>query len=117
MHTKVLIMAAAGVGWLAASLVAFVIVALVGFLGIGLIGVFIAFASSQVELESGNNAGGAYAADMLLKQTESERQMSPEQRASSRHEQSLVIHSARFFRHFGLGLALIGFGGFAYRYL
>jgi hypothetical protein len=117
MHSKVLMMAAAGVGWLAASLVAFVIVALVDFLGIGLIGVFIAFASSQVELESGNNAGGAYAADMLQKQTESERQMSPEQRASSRHEQSLVIHSARFFRHFGLGLALIGFGGFAYRYL
>jgi hypothetical protein len=49
MHGKVLMMAAAG--WLAASLVAFVIVALVDFLGIGLIGVFIAFASSQVELE------------------------------------------------------------------
>jgi hypothetical protein len=117
MHVKVLMMAAAGAGWLAAALVAFVIVALVDFLGIGLIGVFIAFASSQVELESGNNAGGAYAADMLKRQTESERQMSPEQRAASRHDRSLIVNSARFFRHFGLGLALIGFGGFAYRYL
>jgi hypothetical protein len=116
MNVKVLMMAAAGVGWLAASLMAFVIVALVDFLGIGLIGVFIAFASSQVELESGNNAGGAYAADMLQRQTESERQMSPE-RTASRHDRSLVVNSARFFRHFGLGLALIGFGGFAYRYL
>ena len=83
MHSKVLMMAAAGVGWLAASLVAFVIVALVDFLGIGLIGVFIAFASSQVELESGNNAGGAYGASMIAKQTELERQMSPEQRAAT----------------------------------
>jgi hypothetical protein len=117
MHSKVLMIAAAGVGWLAASLVAFVIVALVDFLGIGLIGVFIAFASSQVELESGNNAGGAYGVSMIAKRTESERQMSPEQRAASRHDRSLVVSSARFFRHFGLGLALIGFGGFAYRYL
>ena len=28
-----------------------------------------------------------------------------------------TANSARFFRHFGLGLALIGFGEFAYRYL
>jgi hypothetical protein len=117
MHTKVLMMAAAGVGWLAASLVAFVIVALVDFLGIGLIGVFIAFASSQVELESGNAAGAAYGASMLPKQTESERQMSLEQRVAGRHDRSLVVRSARFFRHFGIGLALIGIGGFACRYL
>ena len=35
MHGKALMMAATGVGWLAASLVAFVNVALVDFLGIG----------------------------------------------------------------------------------
>jgi hypothetical protein len=54
---------------------------------------------------------------MIAKQAESDRQMSREQRSASRHDRSLVIQSARFFRHFGLGLALIGFGGFAYRYL
>jgi hypothetical protein len=117
MHGKILMMAATAVGWLAASLVAFVIVALVDFLGVGLIGVFIAFVSSQVELESGNTAGGAYGASMIAKQYESERRMSPEQRAASRNERSVVVQSARFFRHFGFGLALIGFGGFAYRYL
>jgi hypothetical protein len=53
MQSKVLVMAATAVGWLAAALVAFVIVALVDFLVVGLIGVFIAFVSSQVELESG----------------------------------------------------------------
>ena len=117
MHVKVLTMAAAGIGWLAASLVAFAIVALVDFLGIGLIGVFIAFASSQVELELGNNAGGAYAADMLQKQTEVGAADVAGATSLQPPRRSLVIHSARFFRHFGLGLALIGFGGFAYRHL
>ena len=54
---------------------------------------------------------------MLGKQQEAERQMSPVQRAAGRNERSLAMQSARFFRHFGLAPALIGFGGFAYRYL
>lgn len=117
MTGKGIVTAVAIVGWIIASLVAFVIVALVDFLGIGLIGVFIAFASSQVELESRQGAGGAYGAGMLGKQQEAERRMSPEQRAAGRNERSLALQSARFFRHFGLALALIGFGGFAWRYL
>jgi hypothetical protein len=117
MHGKFVITAVAVFGWLAASLVAFVIVTLFDFLGIGLIGVLIAFASAQVELDSDTGAGGAYGAGMIAKQVEAERQRSPEQRAAARNERSLVIQSARFFRHFGLALAIIGFGGFAYRYL
>lgn len=117
MSGRFILTAAAALGWIAASLMAFAIVALVDFLGIGLIGVFIAFASSQVELESGHGAGGAYGAGMLGKQQEAERQMSREQRMAGRNERSLTMQSTRFFRHFGLALALIGFGGFACRYL
>lgn len=117
MYAKAIATAAALVGWLLASVAAFVVVAIVDFLGVALIGVFIAFASSQVELETGKSAGTAYGAGMLPKQLEAERQMSVEQRASNRHELSLAVQSARFFKHFGLALAVIGFGGFAYRYL
>jgi hypothetical protein len=117
MTGRFIVTAVAIFGWLAASLVAFVVVALVDFLGIGLIGVLIAFASAQVELDSDTGAGGAYGAGMIAKQAEAERQMSPEQRVASRNERSVAIQSARFFRHFGLALAIIGFGGFAYRYL
>ena len=40
--------------------------------------------------------------------------MSREQRAAQRHEGSLAMKSARFFKHLGMGLTLIGLGGFLY---
>ena len=36
------------------------------------------------------------------------------ERASQRHEQSPAIKTTRFFRNVGIGLTLIGFGGFLY---
>lgn len=117
MYVRTIMVAVILSGWLIAALIAFVIVALVSFLGIALVGVFIAFVSTQVELESGGNAGGAYGASMIQHQANAEREMSREQRAAQRHERSLAVQSARFFRHFGLALALIGFGGFAYNHL
>jgi hypothetical protein len=117
MSGKSVVIAVALAGWFAASLIAFVIVALFDFLGVGLIGVLIAFVATQFELETSAVAGGAYGASMIHHQMEADRQMSPEQRAARRDEHSLVVQSTRFFRHFGMGLALIGFGGFAYTYL
>ncbi len=54
---------------------------------------------------------------MIHHQLEADRKMSPEQRAAKRNEQSLGAQTTRFFRHFGIALAAIGFIGFAYRYL
>ena len=54
---------------------------------------------------------------MIHHQLEADRKMSPEQRAAKRNEQSLAAQTTRFFRHFGIALAAIGFIGFAYRYL
>ncbi len=117
MSGKSIVIAVALAGWFAASLLAFVIVALFDFLGMGLIGVLIAFIATQFELESGGIAGGAYGTSMIHRQLEADRRMSPEQRAATRNEQSLTVQSTRFFRHLGIALAVIGFGGFAYRYL
>jgi hypothetical protein len=117
MSGKSIVIAVALSGWFLASLIAFVIVALFDFLGVGLIGVLIAFVATQFELESGGIAGGAYGASMIHHQLEADRQMSQEQRAARRNERSLSVQSTRFFRHFGIALALIGFGGFAYTYL
>ena len=114
---KTIVAAVAIAGWLVASLAAFVIVALFDFLGVGLIGVLIAFVATQFELESGGIAGGAYGASMIHHQLEADRKMSPEQRAAKHNEQSLAAQTTRFFRHFGIALAAIGFSGFAYRYL
>lgn len=117
MYVKTIAVAVILSGWLVASLIAFVVVALVSFLGIALVGVFIAFVSAQVEMESGGIAGGAYGVGMIQHQVKAEREMSREQRAAQRHERSLAVQSARFFKHLGLALALIGFSGFAYNHL
>jgi hypothetical protein len=117
MSGKSIVIAVALAGWSIAALIAFVIVALFDFLGVGLIGVLIAFVATQFELESGGIAGGAYGASMIHHQMEADRQMSSEQRAAKRTERSLSVQSTRFFRHFGVALAVIGFGGFAYTYL
>lgn len=114
---RTIVTAVAIAGWFLASLAAFVIVTLVDFLGVGLIGVLIAFVATQFELDSGGIAGGAYGSSMIHHQMEADRKMSPEQRAAQRHELAFSAQSTRFFRHFGIALAVIGFGGFAYRYL
>lgn len=108
--------AAAGVGWLAAPVVAFAIVALVDFLGIGLIGMSLAFASAQVERVSQIGAARACGARMIPPQMEAEEQMTPEQRVVGRNDPLRFLQPGPFFRHLGLGLALIGFGGLIYRY-
>jgi hypothetical protein len=117
MSGKSIVIAVAPAGCFVASLIAFVIVALFDFLGVGLIGVLIAFVATQFELESGGIAGGAYGASMIHHQLEADRQMPQEQRAARRNEQAFSVQSTRFFRHIGIALALIGFGGFAYIYL
>ena len=116
MSGKTIVIAVAMAGWFFASLIAFVIVALFDFLGVAFIGVLTAFVATQGELHSGTSTGGTYGASMIRHQT-GEHQSSPERRAAERAEQSLIGQSARFFRHFGIALAIIGFGGFAYRYL
>jgi hypothetical protein len=109
MSGKSIAVTVAIIGWLLASLIAFVIVALVG-----VIGLLIAFISTQFELDSDGAVAGGINSDLLTRQIRAQREMSPEQRAARRTERSLLAQSVNFFRYFGIGLALIGFGGFAY---
>ena len=114
MSGKFIAITVAFIGWFVASLIAFVIVALVGFFGVGIIGLLIVFISTQFELDSDGPVAGGINSDLLARQVQAQRAMSPEQQASRRHEKSSVAQSVNFFRYFGIGLALIGFGGFAY---
>jgi hypothetical protein len=114
MTGKSFVIAVSLIGLLVASLAAFVTVALVGFFGIGLIGLLIVFICTQVELEADGVAGGGLTPGMFAQQLKARREMSQEQRALDHEAQSLAANSLRFFKHFGMGLAVIGFGGFAY---
>ena len=86
---KTILLAVAAVGWLLASLLAFAIVALFGFFGVGLIGIFIWFTCTQSELHAERGANRPLA-------------------------QSLATQSTRIFKYVGIGLTVIGFGGFLY---
>jgi hypothetical protein len=94
----------AAIGWLIAFIVAYAIVALFGFFGVGFFGLLILFICTQVELES--EAGARLFA--------SRHNISRAENASQRQERLPAIKTTRFFRNVGIGLTLIGFGGFVY---
>ena len=117
MSGKFIVVVVVLLGWLAASLVAFVIVVLVGFFGVGLIGLAIVFVATQFELDLDGAVSGGINSDLLARQVRAQREESQEQQMARRNEKSLQVQSVRFFQYFGIGLALIGFGGFVYHQL
>ena len=114
MSGKSILTAIALSGWLLASILAFLIVAYTGFFGIGFVGVVLWFICAQVELEEDRPIATGSTASLLAPQVRARNEMSREQRDSQRHQQSLAMQSVRFFKHLGIGLTLIGFGGFLY---
>ena len=105
---KTILFAVAAIGYLVAGLVAFALISLVGFFGVGLIGLFALFMCMQIELDldGGSNPFGA--------QFRSRGEMTGAERAGRRHEQWLANRSTRLFKYVGIGLTVIGFGGFLY---
>ncbi len=108
MSGRFIALVVAAIGWLFAALVAFAVVSLFGFFGVGFFGLLILFICTQVELES--DAG----ARLFAPQAQARQNMPRAERASQRHEQSPASKTTRFFRSVGIGLTLIGFGGFLY---
>jgi len=114
MHGRTIALAVAAVGWLVASLIAFVLVASFSFFGMGLIGLLIWFVCTRIELEKDAAIGSGWSPGLIASQYEARQRMSPEQRAAYREEQSAAMHSLRFFRHLGMALVAIGGAGFAW---
>jgi hypothetical protein len=114
MPGKSIVMAVVLSGWLIAAVLAFLVVAYTSFFGLGVIGILLWFICTQVELEEEGPVATGATASLLAPQIRARNEMSREQRAAQRHEQSLTGKSTRFFKHLGMGLALIGFGGFLY---
>jgi hypothetical protein len=108
MSGRFIVLVVAAIGWLFASLFAFAIVALFGFFGVGFFGLLILFICTQVELDS--DAG----ARLFGAQAQARQNMGRADRAARRHEPSPGSKTTRLFRNVGIGLTLIGFGGFLY---
>ena len=99
MSGRFVVLVVAAIGWLLAALIALAVVTLFGFFGVGFFGLLILFICTQVELES--DAG----ARLFAGQAQAKQTMPRAERASK---------TTRFFRIVGIGLTLIGFGGFLY---
>jgi uncharacterized membrane protein YesL len=98
----------AAIGWLVACLIVYAVVSLFGFFGVGFFGLLILFICTQVELES--DAG----ARLFAPRAQARQNMPRAERASRRYEQTTGIKTTHFVRSVGIGLTLIGFGGFLY---
>jgi hypothetical protein len=97
----------AAIGWLLALLFVLAIVSLFGFFGVGFLGLLLLFICTQVELESDAGAG------LFAAQAEARQNMPSAERASRRPEPP-GVRATRVVRNVGIGLTLIGFGGFLY---
>jgi hypothetical protein len=96
-----------------ASAVAFFIVAYTSFFGVAFIGLVICYVSAQFEID-GDRPVGSMTMSLLGAQLRAQQDLTAEQRQSVRHQQSLAIQSARFFKFLGLGLMAIGLCGGLY---
>jgi hypothetical protein len=114
MHGRTIVLAVAALGWLIASLVAFVLVASFGFFAIGLIGLLLWFICVRIELEKDAAVGSGWTPHLIGSQHEARERMSGDERANWRHEQSVGLQSTRFFKHLGMGLTAIGAAGFGW---
>lgn len=114
MSARTILIAIGLSAWLLASAVAFLIVAYTTFFGIAVIGLAIAYVSTQFELDADTPVASSLNTSFLAAQLQAKRDLSAEQRLAAHHEQSLAGQSARFFKLFGLGLAIIGLCGGLY---
>jgi len=108
MSGRFIVLVVAAIGWLIAALIAYAVVSLFGFFGVGFFGLLLLFICTQVELES--EAG----ARLFAPQAEARQARPSAERASGRHGPPPAGRTTRFVRSVGIGLTLIGFGGFLY---
>ena len=100
--------------WLLASAVTFIFVAFTSFFGIGVIGLIICYITFRIEMDEVPNA---VATSDLGARLRARQDLPLEQQRSVGHEKSLAMQSVRFFRLFGIGLAVIGLCGGLYTQL
>ena len=115
MPAKSVVMAIVLSGWLIAAVFAALVVAYASFFGVAR-----HRAHDLVRLHAGRTGGGWPRRQRLGGQplraaaSGAQRDVGGEQRAAVRHKHSLAVKSVRFFKHLGMALTAIGFGGFLY---
>ena len=114
MSGRTVLIALALSAWILASAVTFLFVAFTSFFGIGVIGLIICYISFRIEMDEVPNA---LATSDLGARLRTGQDLPLEHRRSVAHEKSLALQSVRFFKLFGIGLAVIGLCGGLYTQL
>ena len=114
MKARFVVLAIAALGWLVASLLAFMFVATFTFGGVGVIGLALWYICTRLELEKDTTAGSAWMPELIARPREFQQNSRPEEREKHRAEQGLILQSVNFFRHLGMALTMIGAGGFVW---
>jgi hypothetical protein len=96
MSGKFIVLVVAAIGWLIAAVFAFAFVTLFGFAGVAFYGLLLLFICMQVELDPDGSA------------------RAPRQNMSRAERIMTAIMTTRFFKYVGIGLTLVGLGGFLY---
>ena len=98
-------------GWSVAAALALWLAYRLGLFGVGLIGVALWFIGTRLELEK-EGAVDELTPGLFAQQIKAQQQMSRSERTALRGEHSLLVQSARSFKLLGIGLTVIGLGGF-----
>ena len=114
MSGRSILIALALSAWILASAAAFLFVTYTSFFGMGVIGLIICGIAYRIEM---NDVPTALATSDLGTRLQADRDLPLEQRRFVTHEKSLAMQSVRFFKLFGLGLAVIGLCGGLYTQL
>lgn len=94
--------------WLLAAALTFLVVDYLTFFGVAVVGLIVCYIGFRVEMDE---VPSAVATSGIGATRQAERHPSVEQSYRLHHEQSLASQWVRFFKLFGLGLAIIGLGG------
>jgi hypothetical protein len=112
MPAKSIVMAFVLSGWLVALIVAGLIVAYAGFFGLGVLGLVVLCLSVIVDQERDGAVGAGMTPGFLAQQYRAQGEMTPAQRQALRLEHAQEARSTRLFRVLGIGMVVVGLGGF-----
>ena len=112
MPAKSIVMAFVLSGWLVALVVAALIVAYTSFFGVAVLGILILCFSVIVDQDRDGAVGTGVTPGFFRQQVRARTEMSPSDRQALHHEHALEARSTRLFKYVGIGMTLLGLGGF-----
>jgi hypothetical protein len=112
MPAKSILMAFVLSGWLVALIVAGLILAYAGFFGLAVLGLVVLCLGVIVDQDRDGAVGAGMTPGFLARQHRARAEMTPGEQQALRLEHAQEAQSTLRFRYLGLGMLIVGLGGF-----